>query len=83
MVEKPLAFGNRDLIKVVFDEARQAGVILYTAYNHRFEPAFVRMKELIESGELGSIYSVRMFYGNGTARLVRDSKWRDNGPSSL
>ena len=83
MVEKPLAFGNRDLIKDVFDEARQAGVILYTAYNHRFEPAFVRMKELIESGELGSIYSVRMFYGNGTARLVRDSEWRDNGSGVL
>lgn len=83
MVEKPLAFGNRDLIKDVFDEARRAGVILYTAYNHRFEPAFVRMKKLIESGELGNIYSVRMFYGNGTARLVRDSEWRDNGSGVL
>ena len=36
------------------------------------------MKDLIESKKLGSIYYV-MFYGNGTARLVRDSKWRDTG----
>ena len=52
MVEKPLAFGNKDLIKVIFDEARQAKVILYTAYNHRFEPAFVRMKELLNRENL-------------------------------
>ena len=35
------------------------------------------MRDLIASGELGKIYSCRMFYGNGTARLVRDSVWRD------
>ena len=37
------------------------------------------MRDLISSGELGAIYSCRMFYGNGTARLVRDSEWRDQG----
>src|SRR5258708_19394831 len=41
------------------------------------------MKELIVSGRLGRIYSVRMFYGNGTARLVRDSAWRDKGAGVL
>ena len=59
--------------------ARDNGVVCYTAYNHRFEPHFVRMRDLIASGELGTIYSCRMFYGNGTARLVRDSAWRDQG----
>ncbi len=53
--------------------ARRNGVVCYTAYNHRFEPHYVRMRDLIASGELGQIYSCRMFYGNGTARLVRDS----------
>jgi len=37
------------------------------------------MRDLIASGELGAIYNCRMFYGNGTARLVRDSEWRDQG----
>src|SRR3546814_15869401 len=41
------------------------------------------MRELIQSGALGRIYSVRMFYGNGTARLVRDSPWRDRGAGVL
>jgi predicted dehydrogenase len=63
--------------------ARKKGVVLYTAYNHRFEPHYVRMRDLIASGELGTIYSCRMFYGNGTARLVRDSAWRDEGAGVL
>jgi predicted dehydrogenase len=41
------------------------------------------MRDLIASGELGKIYSCRMFYGNGTARLVRESKWRDQGDGVL
>ena len=41
------------------------------------------MRDLIASGELGTIYSCRMFYGNGTARLVRDSAWRDQGAGVL
>jgi scyllo-inositol 2-dehydrogenase (NADP+) len=37
------------------------------------------VKKIIESGKLGNIYSIKMFYGNGTARLVKNSKWRDKG----
>jgi predicted dehydrogenase len=41
------------------------------------------MRNLISSGALGRIYNCRMFYGNGTARLVRDSAWRDQGAGVL
>jgi scyllo-inositol 2-dehydrogenase (NADP+) len=83
LVEKPL-FANRqeDLVRLQ-KLAQQNGVTCYTAYNHRFEPHFIRMKELIDSGRLGKIYSIRMYYGNGTARLVRDSAWRDQGAGVL
>lgn len=83
LVEKPLfADEPADLtrLKVLAERHR---TVCYTAYNHRFEPHFVRMKELIESGRLGCVYCVRMFYGNGTARLVRDSAWRDRGAGVL
>ena len=83
LVEKPLwARQESDLVRLEA-LARHKGVVCYTAYNHRFEPHFVRMRELIGSGELGAIYSCRMFYGNGTARLVRDSTWRDQGAGVL
>src|SRR5262245_2405733 len=35
------------------------------------------------SGELGRLYHCRMFYGNGTARDVRNSPWRDQGAGVL
>ena len=83
LVEKPLWAGRVEDIKTLEKVARDNRVICYTAYNHRFEPHFMRMKALIASGELGKIYSCRMFYGNGTARLVRESAWRDQGAGVL
>ena len=83
LVEKPLfAVDASDLVRLkALSEQNHA--VCYTAYNHRFEPHFVRMKQTIESSRLGKVYCVRMFYGNGTARLVRDSPWRDQGAGVL
>lgn len=83
LVEKPLVADSTNALRELMDLARSQKVVCYTAYNHRFEPHFVRMKECIDSGVLGRIYSCRMFYGNGTARLVRDSQWRDTGAGVL
>lgn len=83
LVEKPLWTEDNDEIFRLQELADDSGVICYTAYNHRFEPHFVRMRDLIASGALGRIYSCRMFYGNGTARLVRESVWRDQGAGVL
>lgn len=83
LVEKPLVAENLEDLTRLEALARSRGVHLYTAYNHRFEPHFVRMRDLLASGELGRIYSCRMFYGNGTARLVRESMWRDQGAGVL
>lgn len=79
LVEKPLWTESLTQIHELETIANQHGLVCYTAYNHRFEPHFVRMKSLIDSGTLGQIYHCRLFYGNGTARLVRDSAWRDEG----
>jgi len=83
LVEKPLWAAADSEIEHLEQTARDNGAVCYTAYNHRFEPHYVRMRDLIASGELGRIYRCRMFYGNGTARLVRDSRWRDNGSGVL
>lgn len=83
LVEKPLWSGQDSDIEVLQKTARANKVVCYTAYNHRFEPHFMRMRELVASGRLGKIYRCRMFYGNGTARLVRDSQWRDQGAGVL
>jgi len=83
LVEKPLfAETTEDLVKLQ-KLAEKNRTTCYTAYNHRFEPHFVHMKTLLDSGRLGRLYCIRMFYGNGTARLVRDSAWRDQGAGVL
>jgi predicted dehydrogenase len=83
LVEKPLFAASNNELAALAALAKRKSVSCYTAYNHRFEPHFVRLKEAIDSGVLGEIYSLRMFYGNGTARLVRDSAWRDKGAGVL
>ena len=83
LVEKPLWVKDDESLLHLEALARKKEVVCYTAYNHRFEPHFMRMREVISSGELGALYHCRMFYGNGTARLVRESEWRDQGPGVL
>jgi len=83
LVEKPLFAETEGQLHALQTSARRSGAVCYTAYNHRFEPHFVRMRDLLHSGELGRIYRCRLFYGNGTARLVRESAWRDCGAGVL
>jgi predicted dehydrogenase len=83
LVEKPLWAASEADLANLQDLARATGSVCYTAYNHRFEPHFARMRDLIASGELGRVYSCRLFYGNGTARLVKESAWRDQGAGVL
>jgi predicted dehydrogenase len=83
LVEKPLHAGTEAELRELEALAQKTGTVCYTAYNHRFEPHYVRMLDLLKSGVLGKIYRCRMFYGNGTARLVRDSAWRDQGAGVL
>jgi predicted dehydrogenase len=79
LVEKPLiGNGHEDLLELQ-TMARLNSATLYTAYNHRFEPHIASLKQLVDSGRLGKLYSARFFYGNGTARDVRNSPWRDQG----
>jgi predicted dehydrogenase len=83
LVEKPLFAPKDGAIRELERLARKNGAVCYTAYNHRFEPHYVRMRDLVRSGALGRIYRCRMFYGNGTARLVHESAWRDDGAGVL
>ena len=83
LVEKPLLAPGSATLGELAGLARRRRAVCYTAYNHRFEPHVVRMKALLDSGDLGRVYRCRLFYGNGTARDVRNSPWRDKGGGVL
>lgn len=83
LVEKPLLSEKYEDLTALAALAAKTRTVCYTAYNHRFEPHFMRMRDVIQSGRLGEIYTIRMFYGNGTAAQVKASPWRDTGTGVL
>lgn len=83
LVEKPLWVPQREQLFELQTLAMDHKVVLYTAYNHRFEPHIKSVFELLKENTLGKVYRCRLFYGNGTAKQVRDSAWRDTGGGVL
>ena len=79
MVEKPLALNPINKFAELEQLANSNKCFLYTAYNHRFETHFQNIESILKQKLLGDIYSCRLFYGNGTAKLVKESIWRDEG----
>jgi scyllo-inositol 2-dehydrogenase (NADP+) len=79
LVEKPLLAAKTQELIELEEIARSTGSVCYTAYNHRFEPHIVNLKNLLRQKVLGNLYQARIFYGNGTALDVKNSPWRDNG----
>ncbi len=79
LIEKPLILKNNNKFTELEKISKKNKVICYVAYNHRFEPGIIEIKNLLKRKVLGKVYSCKIFYGNGTARLVKLSKWRDKG----
>jgi scyllo-inositol 2-dehydrogenase (NADP+) len=81
LVEKPLTLSkiqNHQIEKLI----KKKKSTLYVAYNHRFEPHIKSVKNILDKNEIGKIYSVNLYYGNGTARLWKNS-WREKNKYSI
>lgn len=76
IVEKPLWTEGQKQLQELFTSAGNNKVVLYTAYNHRFEPSIIAAKELLDNEKIGKVYFSRMFYGYGSAKLVKQSSWQ-------
>ena len=59
LLEKPIAVTEQDLAALDM-LVRQYPDKLFFGQNHRFEPAFARMEEIIRSGLLGKIHTIRI-----------------------
>ncbi|WP_428079399.1 Gfo/Idh/MocA family protein [Candidatus Pelagibacter sp.] len=79
LIEKPLLANRSQTLKNIEKKSISNKVFTYVAYNHRFEPHYKNIKKIIKKNKLGKIYSLRIFYGNGTSKLVKKSNWRDSG----
>lgn len=60
--EKPPAFNATEL-QTVLEVEKQTGMKLMYGFNHRHHGSIMRMKEIIDSGELGKVLWMRGRYG--------------------
>lgn len=76
LCQKPMALSLEDCDRMI-EAADKAGIMLAVAYQMRHDPANIKMKEIIDSGELGPICAVRRRHCIGV--LLMDSFV--NGPT--
>jgi len=57
--EKPIALGYGDTAEVV-KAVESSGAVLQIGFQRRFDAGYAEARRLVESGELGTIYSVRL-----------------------
>jgi predicted dehydrogenase len=72
--EKPLALCRADAASM-FDACRRAGVTLAVGHNRRFWPAMAALRDVVASGELGSILHIEGHNSNENSQAVT-SGWR-------
>lgn len=74
LVEKPGAVSLAEL-KDIQRLARESGVVVKVGLNHRFHPALLKTRELVDKGALGNLMFLRARYGHG-GRLGMEKEWR-------
>lgn len=62
IAEKPLAFSSKDANALVAT-AKERGLGLFVHHAHLHFPEFYFLKSVIESGDLGELFSIRAFWG--------------------
>jgi len=72
--EKPLAL-RRDHAGEMFDACRKANVVLAVGHNRRFWPSMRALREIVASGELGTILHVEGHNSNENSQNVLEG-WR-------
>lgn len=76
LVEKPAARNIKELDTLI--EAKQKNNIqVRVGFNHRYHPALLKARELIDTGELGELMFIRGRYGHG-GRVGYEKEWRAN-----
>jgi predicted dehydrogenase len=72
--EKPLALSRADAC-AMFDSCRMAGIVLAVGHNRRFWPSMRALREIVASGELGSILHIEGHNSNENSNAVLGG-WR-------
>ncbi len=74
LIEKPAGRSVAE-IKPIITSARQRNVTVKVGFNHRFHPAVLKCRNIVDSGILGPLLFVRGRYGHG-GRVGYEKEWR-------
>src|SRR5580698_5134872 len=74
MAEKPAGISVREIDGLIASEEKHA-VCVRVGFNHRYHPAFLKAREIFESGVMGELMFIRGRYGHG-GRVGYDREWR-------
>ncbi len=76
LIEKPVATSVAE-IDYLCELSTRRGTVVRAGYNHRFHPALLKAREIVDSGALGDMMFIRGRYGHG-GRVGYDREWRAN-----
>ncbi len=74
-VEKPMALNHRECLDMI-TVSEETGMPLFVAYYRRSLPAFLKVKELVEEGAVGTVMTVNV-------RLYKQARERGLDPSAM
>jgi predicted dehydrogenase len=74
LIEKP-AGRSVEEIRPIAALARSRGLVAKVGFNHRFHPAFLKARDIVDQGTLGPLMFVRGRYGHG-GRVGYENEWR-------
>ena len=74
LCEKPLG-RNVEESRAILAAAEKNNKLVKTGFNHRFHPAMMKAKELIENDSIGELINIRARYGHG-GRPGMEKEWR-------
>ena len=74
LVEKPAGISVRQIDELI-SLAEKHRVCVRVGFNHRHHPAFIKAREIFDSGVMGELMFVRARYGHG-GRIGYDKEWR-------
>jgi predicted dehydrogenase len=75
--EKPPGRNLKDIENIIEAEKANPSVKLMFGFNHRFHPAVMKTRAVIDSGRMGRVLGIRGLYGKSGGVNYRDS-WRND-----
>ncbi len=74
LVEKPAGISSKEVFSLI-QLADKKNIKIHVGFNHRFHPAILKAKEILDQNKLGELMFIRGLYGHG-GRLGYENEWR-------